>query len=165
MKYKFVYETKAFDLWKLSMYGVYGSMVGVFNIIFTIAMVLLTAKFWGEVNIFIKILLIIAVSLFTVIQPTAVYMRAKRHMATVPQDMEIGFDDNGIYINTKNENSELKWTTIKGVFKKQNMIVIFTSSKHGLMITNQMLGPEKEEFYQYLVSKVKKQKQLFVIYG
>ncbi|MDW5299359.1 MAG: YcxB family protein [Sedimentibacter sp.] len=156
MKYKFIYETKAFDLWKLSIYGVYGSMVGVFNIIFTVAMVLLTAKFWGEVNIFIKILLIIAVSLFTVIQPVAVYMRAKRHIATVPHDMEIGFDDNGIYIKTKNENSELKWNTIKGVLKKQNMIVIFTTTKHGLMITNQMLGTEKEGFYKYVVSQVKK---------
>ncbi|MDF2615517.1 MAG: hypothetical protein K0Q47_172 [Sedimentibacter sp.] len=156
MKYKFIYETKAFDLWKLSMYGVYGSMVGIFNIIFSISMVLLTAKFWQEVNIFIKVLLIFAVSLFTVIQPVAVYMRAKRHIATVPQDMEISFDDNGIYIKTKNENSELKWSAIKGAFKKQNMIVILTTNKHGFIIKNDMLGTEKEDFYKYVVSKIKK---------
>lgn len=156
MKYKFIYETKAFDLWKLSMYGVYGSMVGIFNIIFTVAMVLLTAKFWGGVNLFIKILLIIAVSLFTVIQPTAVYMRAKRHIATVPHDMEIGFDDNGIHIKTKNENSELKWKAIKGVFKKQNMIVILTTNKHGFIIKDDMLGTEKEDFYKYVVSNINK---------
>lgn len=156
MKYKFIYETKAFDLWKLSMYGVYGSMVGTFNIIFTVAMVLLTAKFWGGVNLFIKILLIIAVSLFTVIQPTAVYMRAKRHIATVPHDMEIGFDDNGIHIKTKNENSELKWKAIKGVFKKQNMIVILTTNKHGFIIKDDMLGTEKEDFYKYVVSNINK---------
>lgn len=156
MKYKFIYETKAFDLWKLSMYGVYGSMVGTFNIIFTIAMVLLTAKFWGGVNLFIKILLIIAVSLFTVIQPAAVYMRAKRHIATVPHDMEIGFDDNGIHIKTKNENSELKWKAIKGVFKKQNMIVILTTNKHGFIIKDDMLGTEKEDFYKYVVSNINK---------
>ncbi|TWH77788.1 YcxB family protein [Sedimentibacter saalensis] len=156
MKYKFIYETKAFDLWKLSMYGVYGSMVGILNIIFTVAMVLLTTKFWGEVNIFIKILLVMAVSLFTIIQPAAVYMRAKSHVATVPYDMEIGFDDNGIYIKTKNENSELKWNTIKGVFKKQNMIVILTTNKHGFIIKDNMLGTEKEDFYKYVVSKINK---------
>lgn len=156
MKYKFIYETKSFDLWKLSMYSVYGSMVGIFNIIFTVAMILLTAKFWGEVNILIKILLIIAVSLFTIIQPAAVYMRAKRHIATVPHDMEIGFDDNGIYIKTKNENSELKWNTIKGVFKKQNMIVILSTNKHGFIIKDDMLGKEKEDFYKYVVSNINK---------
>ena len=63
MKYKFNYQTSAFELWQLSIYGTYGSMIGVCNIIFTAAMVLLAAKYWGDVNSFIKILLTIAISL------------------------------------------------------------------------------------------------------
>lgn len=156
MKYKFTYQTTAFDLWQLSMYSTYGSMVGVCNIIFTVAMLLVAAKFWGDVNIFIKILLIIVICLFTVIQPAVVYMRAKKQVATVPHDMQIGFDDNGIHVKTEKQNSDLKWNTIKGVSKKTSMIVIFSTTKHGFVLTNKVLGKQKKTFYEYVVSKIQK---------
>ncbi|NLP45581.1 MAG: YcxB family protein [Epulopiscium sp.] len=154
MKYKFKYQTSAFHLWQLSMYGIYGSIVGVCNVIFTIAMLLLTVKFWGEVNNFMKALLIMTIALFTVIQPVAIYIRAKRQVETLPQDMKIGFDDNGIHVKTSSQNSDLKWSTIKGVTKKPGMIIIFTTTKHGFIITNKMLGKQKEVFYDYVVSKI-----------
>lgn len=153
MKYKFTYQTTAFDLWQLSMYSTYASMVGVCNIIFTIAMLLLSAKFWGDVNGFIKILFIMAICLFTIIQPLVVYIRAKRQVAMIPQDMEIGFDDNGIHVKTENQNSDLKWNQIKGVSKKPSMIIIFTTAKHGFILTNKVLGKQKEAFYNYVISK------------
>lgn len=156
MKYTFAYQTTAFDLWQLSMYGIYGSMVGVCNIIFTVAMLLLSARFWGDVNNFIKILFIMAISIFTVIQPTVIYMRAKRQVATVPQDIEIGFDDRGIHVKTEKQSSDLKWSTIKGVSKKLSMIVIFSTTKHGFILTNKVLGKEKEALYDYIVSKTQK---------
>ncbi len=156
MKYKFTYQTTAFDIWQLSMYSTYGSMVGVCNIVFTVAMLLLSVKFWGDVNNFMRILLIIAICLFTVIQPVVVYMRAKRQVRTVPSDMEIGFDDKGIHVKTKDQSSDLKWNRIKGVSKKPSMIVIFSTTKHGFILTNKMLGKQKEEFYDYVNSKIQK---------
>lgn len=156
MKYRFPYRITAFDLWQLSMYGTYGSMVGVCNIIFTVAMLLLSARFWGDVNSFMKIIFIMAICLFTVIQPAVVYMRAKRQVAMVPHDMEIGFDDHGIHVKAGNQNSDLKWNTIKGVSKKTTMIVIHSTTKHGFVLTNKVLGKQKEAFYDYIVSKIQK---------
>ena len=156
MKYKVTYQTTALDLWQLSMYSTYGSMVGGCNIIFTVAMILVSIKFWGDVNIFMKILLIIAILLFTVIQPAVVYMRAKRQVATVTGDMEIGFDDNGIHVKTENQSSDLKWNTIKGVSKKPSMIVIFSTTKHGFVLTNKVLGKQRKAFYDYIVSMIQK---------
>lgn len=156
MKYKFNYQTSAFELWQLSMYGIYGSMVGVCNIIFTVAMLLLSVKFWGSVNSILRILILVGIFLFTIIQPLAIYIRAKRQVSTVPQDMEIYFDDKGIHVKTLNQNSDLKWSTIKGVTRKPSMIIIFTTNKHGFIITNKMLGKEKDVFYNYVVSKIKK---------
>lgn len=156
MKYKFNYQITAFDLWQLSMYGTYGSLVGVCNIIFTIAMILLSVKFWVSVNILVKILLIIAICLFIVIQPVVVYFRAIRQVAAVSQDMEIGFDDHGIHVKTQSKSSDLKWNKIKGVSKKPSMIVIFSTGQHGFVLTNKVLGKQKEAFYDYVLSKIQK---------
>ncbi|MEG0013701.1 MAG: YcxB family protein [Cellulosilyticaceae bacterium] len=155
MKYKFTYQTTAFDFWQLSMYHMYGSMVGVCNMIFTIAMFLLTAKFWADVNGFVRILLIIACCLFTVIQPLVIYMRAKKQAVTVREEMEIGFDDKGVHVKTENKSSDLKWTTIKRVSKKPTMIVVFSTTTHGFILTNKVLGKQKEAVYDYIVSKIK----------
>lgn len=156
MKYKFTYQTTAFDLWQLSMYGTYSSMVGVCNIIFTVAIILLTAKFWGEVNVFMKILLIMGICLFTVIQPIAVYIRAKKQLPAIMQDIDIAFDDKGIHIKTDNQSSDLKWSKVKSISKKPSMIVIFLQARHGFILNNKVLGNQKEGLYNYVVSKIRK---------
>lgn len=156
MKYTFKYETTAYDIWQLSMLSLYGSMAGVCNIIFTVAMVLLTGRFWVEVNAFFKGLLIMGITVFTVIQPTLVYWRAKKQAATIPLVMEIGFDDHGIHVKTDEQSSDLKWNAIKGISKKPTMIVIFSTNQHGFILTNKVLGEHKAAFYDYVCSKIRK---------
>lgn len=154
--YKFTYKTTAFDIWQLSMYGTYGSPIGVVNIIFTIAMLLLTGKFWVNAGIFIKILLIFGICLFTVIQPLAIYRRAKKQIPETSEEVEISFDDYGLHIKTGGKGSKLKWNTIQGVSKKPTMIIIFAAHKNGFVLTNKVLGKQKQAFYDYLVSKTNK---------
>lgn len=154
MRYRFDYQITALDLWQLSMYGIYGSMIGVCNIIFTIAILLLAVKFWSDVNNFIKILLIAGICLFPVIQPASIYVRAKRQVAGIPRGFEISFDDKGIHLKAEKQNSELKWKMIRGISKKPNMIVIYTTNNFGYILTNKVLGEQKEDFYRYLVSKI-----------
>ena len=156
MIYKFTYKTSPFDLWQLSMYSIYNSMVGVCNIIFTVAMVLLSGRFWQDVNIFVKVLLIMAICLFTIIQPMVVYIRAKRQLSAISQDIEIGFDDYGIHVKTGNKKSDLKWHTIKAVSKKLGMVIIYSTTKHGFVLTNKVLGKEKQAFYNYVLLKIQK---------
>ncbi|WP_026477346.1 YcxB family protein [Alkaliphilus transvaalensis] len=156
MKYIFNYRTTAFDLWQLSMYGIYGSMVGVCNLVFTVAMVLLSGRFWGEANSFIKVLLIMGISLFTVIQPVAIYRRGKKQVSTIHHDTEIVFNDYGVQVKSGGQNSHLEWSAIKGVSKKPTMIIVFSSNKHGFILTNKVLGKEKEALYNYILSKTQK---------
>ncbi len=156
MNYRFNYKTTAFDFWQLSMYYTYGSIVGMCNIIFTVAMILLAVKFWGDINTVVRILLVLACCLFTVVQPLVIYLRARKQVSTLPTDMAIVFDDAGVHVETGNQISHLKWKAIKRVAKKPTMIVVFSTTTHGFLLTNKALGDQKEEFYAYLVSKIKK---------
>jgi hypothetical protein len=137
------------------MYSIYGSIVGVCNIIFTVAMVLLTVRFWVEANVLIKLLLIFGMSLFTVIQPLLVYSRAKKQVGSSPSDVEISFADEGVYVKSNKQTSHLKWHQIKSVLKKPTILVVVDNSKHGFILNNAVLGERKEVLYQYLISRVK----------
>lgn len=154
MIYKFTYQTRGFDLWRLAMYRMYSSMVGVTNIIFTVAMLLLAVKFWHDVNIFVKGLLILAICLFTLIQPLAIYRRANKQVGKTPKEIEIGFNDKGVHVQSGDQKSYLKWKSIKGISKKANMIIIFSTDKHGFILSNRVLGKEREAFYDYVVSRI-----------
>jgi hypothetical protein len=136
------------------MYGTYGSMVGFVNIIFTIAMVLLTFKYWAQVNLGIKILLIIGIGIFTVIQPSLVYLKANKQVRKVPGEIELSFNEKGVHIKTEQEFSHIEWKSIKGMSQKPGMLVLIASSRHGFILTDDVLGAQKDEFYHYVTSKI-----------
>jgi hypothetical protein len=152
--YNFKYRTTAFDLWQLSMYGIYGSTLGVVNVIFTFAMIALTIKFWVVASLVIKILLILAMSLFVLIQPLVVYKRAKKQVANITSDTEISVDDRGVHVKVENQTSDLKWHSIKGITKKPNMVIILSTNKHGFILSNKVLGQQKKAFYDYVQLKL-----------
>ncbi len=156
MKYQFNYQTEAADLWLLSMSTIYRSLVGVCNIIFTVAIIAVAVTFWSEVHMTWRVLMMLGIGLFTVIQPLLIYQRAKKQVAALPQDMVISLDEKGIHVFTNQEQSHIKWQNVKGISPKANMLIIHSSVQHGFMLTNKVLGSEREAVYQYVTSRIKR---------
>lgn len=156
MKFQYTYRTTALELWKLSMYYTYGSMVGVCNIIFTFAVLALMVSRWDESGTGFRALLLFGVCLFTVIQPLAVYIRAKKQTAGITQDTTVSFNDEGIHIKVGGQFSNIKWAAVRKISRKPTMMIIFSDSTHGFLLTDRVLGEEKEAFYRYVVSKIEK---------
>ncbi len=155
MRYHYTYRTKAIDLWQLSMYYIYGSMAGMCNAIFTVAMLILTITKWSSTGSVYRFFMVLVCCLFPVIQPLFVYAKAKKQASGIKEDTEAGFADSGIYIRVGDKTSELSWDTIKRVAKKPTMIIVFSDTVHGFVLTNSVLGKDRESFYQYVVSKIK----------
>ncbi|MBP3886432.1 MAG: YcxB family protein [Cellulosilyticum sp.] len=156
MKYEFSYQTTASDFWQLSMYQIYSSMVGVCNIIFTVAMCLLTAKFWVSSHLMIKVLLVLACLLFIVFQPLAIYQCAKKRMDGHTTRIDMSFDAQGIHVKSNGQKADIKWHKVKRIDKKPTMLIIFTSAAHGYILTNKVLGEQKDALYQDILVKLKK---------
>lgn len=155
MKYQYTYRTTGFELWQLSMYYTYSSMVGVCNVIFTAAVLALTGTRWGTAGTAMKLFMILGCCLFPVIQPLAVWLRAQKQAAGIRQDTKVCFDDSGIHIELGEKSSSAGWNTIKRVSKKPTMIIVFSDTTHGFVLTNRVLGEEREVFYAYIASKIK----------
>ncbi|MDR1772632.1 MAG: YcxB family protein [Hungatella sp.] len=155
MKFEYTYRNTAADIWQLSMYYIYGSLVGVCNIIFTTAVFVLGIVRWNSNGLFFKICIILVFCLFPLIQPVLVYWKAWKQAAAVSQDTLVRFDDQGIHVKTGEKCSEIRWEKIKRIARKPNMILIFSDSTHGFVLTTRVLKEEKDEFYAYVVSKIK----------
>lgn len=155
MKFKYTYRNTGFELWQLSMYYMYGSMVGVCNIIFTAAALALTVSRWGSAGAGMRAFMILGCCLFTIIQPYIVYIKAKRQARGINEDTGLEFDGQGIHISLGGRRSDVKWDTIKKVSRKPSMIIVFSDTTHGFVLTNRILGKERDAFYQFVSSKVK----------
>lgn len=154
MKYRFTINTVAYDLWQLSMYGIYGSILGVTNAVFTVAMVLLAVRFFSSIHIVLKCLLIFAICLFPVIQPLVVYIRAKKQAKGMPKDVHLEFDDKGMHVSVGDQKEDIDWNFVVGITKKPTLLVIYSSARHGYVLTNKTLGEQKEDFYKFILSKL-----------
>lgn len=154
MIYQYTCKTTAAELWQLSMYYIYGSMAGVCNLVFTAAMIALCVSKWQEAPVFYRCLIAAGCLLFPVIQPSLVYVKAKKQAAAITQDTQVGFNDSGMHVVFGGERSSISWNKIRRVSKKPTMIVVFSDKTHGFVFTNKVLGADKPAFYEYLVSKV-----------
>lgn len=156
MDYKFKYNPQAYDLWRLSIYGIFSTMAGMVNTIFIVSMVILTMKFWSVSSIFIRLLLLLGLSLFTIIQPLTIYGRSKKQVDALPEDMYLGFNKSGIHIEMPTARSHVKWKDVTGVKTMRKMLIVYTSENQGYVLTDNILGSEKQDFLEYLRKKLKK---------
>ena len=154
MSYQYRCTIKPVDLWTLSMRRMYHSLVGICNIIFAVAMILLTVRFWNQVNDVIQALLFLACLIIPVIQPFCVYMKAKVQVSVIPQGTELSFEEDGIHVTLGSEQQFIRWNKVKGVRKETGMVIVYTDVSHGYMLTNRILGKDKEDFYNFVKSHI-----------
>lgn len=155
MEFRFKNDTKPIDMWLLSMSHTYHSMVGVCNMIFTGAVIAATVKLWGRLNDFLELLFVLGCLLFTVIQPTLVYLRARAQVAGIPKDMELLFDEKGLHVTVGEQKESIPWKKITGITKERNMLIIRSDARHGYMLTNRAMGRQKNAFLDFLEQKMK----------
>lgn len=155
MRYEYTYRNTGMDIWQLSMYYIYGSMVGVCNVIFTAAVLTLTIVRWEISGNLFRVIAVLGCCLFPVIQPLAVYGKAKKQAAT-SHDIRLRFDDTGIHVGQGEENQDISWNKIRRIARKPSMILVFLNSTHGFVLPNRILKEEKNDFYTFLSSRMKK---------
>lgn len=156
MKYTFKGEVTPLDFFRLSMHRTYHSIIGVCNIVFTVAVILLTVNFWNQANDLFQVLLFIGCILFPVLQPFAVYMKAKSQAYTVPRNMVLDFDDAGLTVTVGEKKETIRWEKMTAIIKEYKMLILFSDAKHGYMLPDRVLGREKEAFYEDARSRIGK---------
>ena len=155
MRYQYKSEVRALDFWALSMSRTYHSIVGVCNIVFGTAMILLTVRFWEQAGNVTQALLFFACLLIPVIQPLGIFLKSKAQVMLIAQGAELVFADDGLHVSYNGQNQHIRWDKIKGVKKQAGMVIIYTDINHGYMLTSRVLGKDREEFYNYAAARIK----------
>ena len=65
------------------------------------------------------------------------------------------FTDDRILISSLNEKTEVLYENVYNFIKYKNMIVVLYDSIHGQVMPNRIFDNNKDEFYEYVSSKIK----------
>lgn len=152
MKFHFDIDVRPWDFFKMSMKKTYKSPVGVCNIVFTVAAVLLTAKFYSDASDIIQFLLVIMCLIFTVFQPVGVFFRAKALAAGIPKGLTLDVDDDGLLVAAGSRSERIEWKRIKALIDNKDMLILKVDSNNGYFLTNRVLGDERDVFKKYMES-------------
>lgn len=153
MEYKYQYQVQPSDLWQLQMYYTYSSYLAIINVIFIISSIALLYALWGTSPWWLRILLIFFFSLFTVIQPTGVYLRAKKSLKDNCDTLQLSLSDEGIEVIVGDKKEFKNWSQVQGIVLKPTLVAIYTDKNHGYILTNRILKDSKKQFRAFIKSK------------
>lgn len=158
MSYEFESRVTPFDFWRLSMSRTYRSTAGICNLVFTVSMFLLTAKFWDGAGDVTQLLLFVGCILFPVLQPIGVFVRAKAQAAQVPRDMRLLFDEEGLHVTVKDMHEDIRWKNLTDVVRQAHLVIVFSDTRHGYMLPERVLGNRCGEFFAFAKGKIEQGK-------
>ena len=150
MEYRFHAEAAPLDFFKMSMKKTYSSPLGVCNIVFFIAAVLLTVKFFSVASPLAQAFMILMCLLIPVVQPVGVYFRAKSYALAIPRDLTIGAGRDGIHVETGEKTEQVAWSKVSKVIDTGDCVVLKLEGGTGYFLFNRVLGDKRKSFIDYV---------------
>lgn len=153
MEFSFRYRVRPGNLVILALVNVYRSMAGVVNIVFTVSMALLAYRFWPSANLGLRILMPLGIALFPALQPLVIWLRSKRIVSAMPEDMEMRIDAGGITVTAGEKSSRVSLTELKSVTRIRGMLILYTRTKQGFILNRETLAGRERELYAFLAKR------------
>ena len=132
----------------------YSSLAGIVQIIFVISLVILVCTKWDTLGPIMRILVILGLSLFTIIQPIAFFINAGKSIDPNMPETKITFEENNMTIKVNSFIQRVPYNKIVQVINKPKMLIIQPDQKHIYILPSRILGDEKKELFEYLKTKV-----------
>lgn len=155
MTYEFDYKVLPSDMLVMTLKGMYSSLAGTANMVFTFSIMALSYRFWNDISIYLKLFLMLCIIFFPIIQPIIIYKRFERQLKSLPDNLKIAFDNKGFRINQDTSSTFTPWSSVNRISKSSRAIVIYTNNKGSYILTKRVVKDKYDEFYEYLKKQVK----------
>ncbi|MCR4658344.1 MAG: YcxB family protein [Lachnospiraceae bacterium] len=153
MEYSYRYRIKPSDLWQVRMYYAYASYLATVNIICIFASIVLIIVFWKNAEPWVRLLLLLFLSLFTVIQPLFIYHDCKKQLKGKEDEIQLLFKDPGFTIKAQGKSETHPYGDILSFTVRPTLVIIYTGNSQGYILTNRVLGSTRKGFISFVNEK------------
>lgn len=154
MEFHFDVKVTPFDFFKMAIKKTYKSPIGVCNIVFTVAVILLTVKLYPTAVDVLRLALIILCLIFPVFQPLSIYFRGKAQVMNIPKGLSLDVDDSQIVVSVERQREVIVWSRVKEIIDNKDMVILRVDSNNGYFLTNKVLDDKRDAFINFVKSKI-----------
>lgn len=151
MKKELCFEVKldVKDLWQFSMYHANAGMLGIVNLLFTLAALFLIVTRWGMLTTPYRALLVVCALMFTVWQPLLLYHKARKQAkaTAVKEPMILVFGEEGLKVEQNGQEALFAWDQMGRLDKMPTMVILYMDRVHAYLLPKSVMGNREEEFY------------------
>ncbi|MBQ7428094.1 MAG: hypothetical protein IJV29_00325 [Butyrivibrio sp.] len=150
MEYKYRFRNTTGDYFLFNMSNIYSQWTAIVNVLFTIAMAVLIVNRWSDSSDVFRGLMLLGLSLFPVIQPLVIYLRASAMSRSITEETELSFDSAGMHIRVLGHSQLVSWKEYRATIKRRLLLILLPDKDHAYILTNRILQGQKEDLYNYL---------------
>lgn len=134
------------DLWRFSMYHSNKGMMGIFNVIFSLAAIFLLVTTWKTDTAAYRVLLVVCALMFTVWQPFILYTKAAKQAKSpvIASPMTLSFAREGITVAQNGQQVDLLWENVGRAEYVWNMVIVYMDKVHAYLLPDSLTGDKKE---------------------
>ncbi len=131
------------DMFCFLINNTYRKLSGIIWIVFSLIVVGVTIYTWGDVELSNSILLIVLASLYTIINPALLYLKAKKQVRkneSFTEPLYYTLNNNGITVSQNDSTAEIKWDEIWKTVKYGSQAVIYVSTIRAFILPDRCIG-------------------------
>lgn len=162
-EFRFDVQLGAKDLWQFSMYHANKGAMGIVNLLFTLAAIVLLATQWGELSGPYRILVLFCATAFTVWQPLLLYRKACRQakQPAVKEKMTLIFGKDGLRVQQNGQEAVFAWDDMGRLDRYPTMVILYMDRIHAYLLPKTALGGAEAEaaFYELVRACLPKERR------
>lgn len=151
MKAQFKVNITVKDMYTFLINNTYRKFSGALWIIFSMVVIGVTICTWGDVKLVNSILLIVLASLYTVIHPLILWLKANAQIKNndyFKQTLNYMADSNGIKVSQGEEATTIKWDEMWKAVKYGSIVVVYVSTIRAFILPIRCIGDQYNNFVE-----------------
>ena len=149
------------DLWQFSMYHANAGMLGIVNLLFTLAALFLIVTRWGTLTTPYRALLVVCALMFTVWQPFLLYNKARKQAkaAAVKESMILTVGAEGLKVEQSGQEAAFAWDQMGRLDKMPTMVILYMDRVHAYLLPKSVMGEREDAFYEMVRAHLPKERR------
>ena len=151
MKAQFKVNINVKDMYTFLMNNTYRKFSGIIWIVFSLTVVGIAIYTWGDVKLVNSILLIVLASLYTVIHPIILWLKAKAQIKNndyFKQTLDYTADSKGIKVSQGEESTMIKWDEMWKAVRYGGDVVVYVSTIRAFILPIRCMGDQYNNFVE-----------------
>lgn len=138
------------DLWQFSLYHANAGMLGIVNLLFTLAALFLIVTRWGVLTVPYRVLVVVCALLFTVWQPLLLYRKARKQAKApaMKEPMILTFGAEGLKVEQSEQEALFAWEQMGRFDRMPTMVILYMDRVHAYLLPKLVMGQQEEAFYE-----------------